>query len=153
MMNKLVVSLLAFIITLNTNAQTEDSKYNKALADSLEADAYGMKMYVLVILKQGVNLINNKVKEDSLFMNHLQNIGHLAKIGKLVAAGPLKQNKNSYQGIFILNARTIEEAKLLLDSDSAIKAKLLDIELYQWYGSAALPLYLKFHDRIKKKNF
>jgi hypothetical protein len=31
--------------------------------------------------------------------------------------------------------------------------KALDAELFQWYGSAALPLYLKYHDNVKKMNF
>ena len=77
----------------------------------------------------------------------------LAEIGKLVAAGPIKKNDKDYEGIFILNVKTIEEAKVLLETDPAIQTKMLDTELFQWYGSAALPLYLKYHDNIKKKNF
>ena len=110
-------------------------------------------MYVLVILKPGSNKIDDKQKADSLFIGHLQNIGQLAKIGKLVAAGPLKKNEKGYEGIFVLNVRTIEEANTLLETDPAIKAKMLDTELFQWYGSAALPLYLKYHDNVKKKDF
>ena len=34
-----------------------------------------------------------------------------------------------------------------------LQANLPDPELYQWYGSAALPLFLKYHDAIKKKDF
>ena len=152
-MKKLFISLLLLLMLVNVNAQTDNPKYDKLLADSLGADDYGMKMYVLVILKPGINNINDKKKEDSLFAGHLQNISHLADIGKLVAAGPLKKNDKNYQGIFIINARTIQEAIILLDSDPAIKSKLLDAELFQWYGSAALSLYLKFHDQVKKKNF
>ncbi|MEO8086682.1 MAG: hypothetical protein ABI763_07680 [Bacteroidota bacterium] len=48
---------------------------------------------------------------------------------------------------------TIEEANELLKTDPAIFAKLLDIELYQWYGSAALPVYLPYHDKIRKERF
>ena len=135
------------------NAQTDNPKYNNQLADSLGADDYGMKMYILVILKPGKTKIEDKKKADSLFLGHLQNIGHLAEIGKLVAAGPIKKNDKDYEGIFILNVKTIEEAKVLLETDPAIQTKMLDTELFQWYGSAALPLYLKYHDNIKKKNF
>ncbi|MCW3108399.1 MAG: hypothetical protein JWQ09_2905 [Segetibacter sp.] len=152
-MEKLFITLLLLLMLTNVNAQTDNPKYDKPLADSLGADDYGMKMYVLVILKPGINKINDKKKEDSLFTGHLKNIGHLADLGKLVAAGPLKKNDNNYQGIFILNVRTIPEANILLDTDPAIKSKWLDAELFQWYGSAALPLYLKFHDKVKKKDF
>jgi uncharacterized protein len=152
MIKTLLTSLLLFTL-VNVKAQTENPKYNKRLADSLGADDYGMKMYVLVILKQGQVEITDKKKLDSLFYGHLQNIKHLAETGKLVVAGPLKKNDRNYEGIFIFNVRTIEEANILLETDPAIKAKALDTELFQWYGSAALPIYLPYHDNVKQKDF
>ncbi len=150
---KTVVTTFLLLTLTKANAQTDNPKYNKQLADSLGADDYGMKMYVLVILKTGKIKIEDKQKADSLFLGHLQNINHLAETGKLVAAGPIKKNAKEYEGIFILNVKTIEEASILLETDPAIKSKMLDTELFQWYGSAALPLYLKFHDNVKKKDF
>lgn len=47
--------------------------------------------------------------------------------------------------------KTTEEAKELLQTDPAIREKLLEAELFQWYGSAALPVYLKIHEKIEKK--
>jgi uncharacterized protein len=152
MIKTLITSLFLLAVT-NANAQTENSKYNKHLADSLGADDYGMKMYVLVILKQGKIEIKDKKTIDSLFYGHMQNIKHLAEKGKLVVAGPLKKNDLNYEGIFIFNVQTIEEAKILLETDPAIKAKALDTEIFQWYGSAALPLYLPYHNDVKKKDF
>jgi uncharacterized protein YciI len=78
-------------------------------------------------------------------------INKLAKEGKLVVAGPLQKNDKTYKGIYILNVKTIEEANELLITDPAIKAKILDTEIFKWYGSAALPVYLKTHDKIQKK--
>lgn len=124
--------------------------YNKQLADSLGADEYGMKAYILVMLKTGPEKEPDKARRDSLFKGHLQNIGRLASIGKLVVAGPMMKNDKEYRGIFILNVKTREEALELLNSDPAIHSKLLDAELYSWYGSAALPLYLKMHDQIER---
>lgn len=152
-MTKVYIALFLFGIQVQVMAQTDNPVYNKQLADSLGADQYGMKMYVLEMLKKGTNQTDNKKIKDSLFVGHLQNIVRLANMGKLVVAGPLKKNENKYEGIFILNVKTPEEAKLLLDTDPAIKAKLLDIEIYQWYGAAALPQYLKFQDIISKKKF
>ncbi|MEX6687094.1 YciI family protein [Danxiaibacter flavus] len=143
--------LLVFV--LFANAQKENPKYNKMLADSLGADKYGMKMYTLVILKTGKTDLADKAKRDSLFRGHLSNIGRLADVGKLIVAGPLKKNNNNYEGIFILNVQTDAEAMELLQTDPAIRAKLLDVELFQWYGSAALPLYLNFHNSVKKIDF
>lgn len=110
-----------------------------------------MKKYVLVILKTGSTKIDHKETVDSLFRGHMVNIGRLVKIDKLVVAGPIKKNDKTYRGIFILNVNTLDEANALLTTDPAIKEKLLDTELYEWYGSAALPLYLQFHENVQKK--
>jgi uncharacterized protein YciI len=135
------------------HAQGTQPSYNKVLADSLGADDYGMKSYVLVMLKTGPSKEKNKTVIDSLFTGHLANIGRLAKENKLTVAGPLQKNDKNYRGIFILNVKTIEEAKVLLQTDPAIKAKLLDAELYGWYGSAALPTYLPNVEKVQKKSF
>lgn len=55
----------------------------------------------------------------------------------------LQKNKKSY-GV-ILNVRTTEEAKVLPETDPAIKVKLPGAELYGWYGSAALPKCICLH--------
>ncbi|RYZ18706.1 MAG: hypothetical protein EOO16_21805, partial [Chitinophagaceae bacterium] len=72
--------------------------------------------------------------------------------GKLVVAGPMRKNERSLRGLFIFNVRTIAEAQELLKTDPAVAADLLDAELYEWYGSAALPTYLPNHERVQKKN-
>lgn len=132
-------------------AQTENPKYDETLAKSLGGDDYGMKQYVLVILKTGSNTTADKETTNRLFAGHMENIGRLAKEGKLVVAGPLGKNDKTYRGIFIFNVKTIAEAQQLLETDPAVKEKLLDAELYNWYGSAALPEYLKTHEKIEKK--
>ena len=150
---KSVLSAFLFLATLGVNAQSNNPKYDKQLADSLGSDDYGMKQYVLVILKTGSATIANKAVTDSLFRGHMQNINRLADAGKLVVAGPLQKNEKGYRGIFILNVKTIDEAKALLVTDPAVKAGLLDSEVFSWYGSAALPLYLPFHQKVEKKTF
>jgi uncharacterized protein len=132
-------------------AQAPNSAYNQALADSLGADAYGMKAYVLVMLKTGSASLEDKERINTVFRGHLDNIGRLASEGKLVVAGPMGKNDKTYRGIFILNVATLEEAASLLETDPAVKEKLLEAELYSWYGSAALPAYLPVHDRIQKE--
>ncbi|WP_162427464.1 YciI family protein [Pontibacter pudoricolor] len=139
-------------IGFTANAQSQNPNYNKALADSLGADDYGMKQYVLAILKTGSNTTTDKEKLNGYFRGHMENIGRLAKEGKLVVAGPLGKNDRNYRGIFILNVKTVEEAEKLVETDPAVKARIFDIELYPWYGSAALPMYLDTHKVIEKQN-
>ncbi len=148
MLKKITVAIICILINYSINAQ--NAEYNKLLADSLGSDANGMKMYILVILKTGKAKIKDKASVDSLFTGHMNNIVRLANLGKLIVAGPIKKNDKKYRGIFILNVPTITEAKALLLTDPAIKAKLLDTEIFEWYGSAALPLYLPLHNTLKK---
>jgi uncharacterized protein len=133
-------------------AQTPNANYDRLLADSLGADEYGMKSYILVILKTGNNRTTDESILNNLFRGHMDNINRLAGMNKLIVAGPLGKNENNYRGIFILNVKTREEARELLETDPAVKANLFDAELYEWYGSAALPAYLKVHEKIAKEN-
>lgn len=149
-MKQIILTALLFCSVYALSAQ-ETNNYNKALADSLGADKYGMKGYIFVLLKTGSNTTTDKEKINQLFRGHMENIGRLAKEGKLVVAGPFKKNDKSYRGIFILNVRTAEEAKALLETDPAVKEKLLDAEILEWYGSAALPMYLPYHGKIEEK--
>jgi uncharacterized protein YciI len=150
-MKKLIIQTFLLFCSAICLAQNTNTEYDKALADSLGADEYGMKSYILVILKTGPAKIDDKQKMDSLFRGHMENIGRLASLGKLVVAGPLGRNEKSYRGIFILNAKSTDEANSMLSTDPAIKEKIFEAELYNWYGSAALPMYLKSHDKIEKK--
>lgn len=147
--------LILLLVAFGTSAQAQSTnpKFKQALADSLGADEYGMKMYSLVILKTGSNTTTDKAVLDSLFRGHMMNMGRMESMGKLIVAGPIGKNDKTYRGIFILNTKTTEETKALLETDPAIKAKVLDAEIFPWYGSAALPLYMKHHDEVKKKDF
>ena len=85
---------------------------------------------------------------------HMDNINKLAKDGKLIVAGPMaEKNDKNYSGIFILDAKTKEEAENLVLTDPSVKSGIFDVEIYKWYGSAALPLYLKSHDKVTKVKF
>jgi uncharacterized protein YciI len=152
--NKTMKTLFIFssllIISLSGFAQDINTRYDSLLAKKLGADERGMKMYVLVILKTGSNIEKDKVKRDSLFKGHFANIAHMAGAGKLALAGPLEENNKTYRGIFILNVSSFEEARQLLDADPTVKEKIFEPELYQWYGSAALPEYLPLHRKIQK---
>ncbi len=138
------------LLTAGIFGQNRSQQYDSVLAKSLGADDYGMKEYVLVILKTGNNKTLDRSATDSLFKGHLANIRRLADDGKLVVAGPVDKNDMLFRGIFILNVVAFRDAEMLLQTDPAIHADLLGAELYHWYGSAALPEYLKVHAKIAK---
>lgn len=134
----------------DVSAQETNKNYDEKLAKELHADEYGMKTYVLAILKTGTEKGFSKEKQDSVFRGHMVNIGKLVENGKLVVAGPIGKNDKNYRGIFILDVPTIAEAEQLVKTDPAVQSRLLDVELYIWYGSAALKETLKIHSKIEK---
>ena len=146
----LSISLALIVSSCGTTKQSAETKYNAQLAQKLGADELGMKMYVLVILKTGDTKIEDKALRDSLFRGHFANINKLADEGKLVVAGPLEKNENQYRGIFILDVKTFAEAGLLLQNDPTVSQGIFKPEMYEWYGSAALPVYMQTHKKIQK---
>ena len=146
----LSIALALIMSSCGTTKQLAKTKYDARLAQKLGADELGMKMYVLVILKTGDAKIEDKAVRDSLFRGHFANINKLANEGKLVVAGPLEKNENQYRGIFILDVKTFAEANLLLQNDPTISQGIFKAEMYEWYGSAALPVYMQTHKKIEK---
>lgn len=125
--------------------------YDPALAKQYGGDDYGMKGFVLVLLKTGPNTSTDKAYISEQFRGHLDNINRLVAEEKLVVAGPLGKNDHKYRGIFILNnVGDLDAARQLLLTDSAIASGLLEADVYNWYGSAALTAYLPFSDKIWK---
>ena len=148
-MKQLSIILLSVFSFTSMHAQPVKEKYDSVLAKKLNADEYGMKNYVFVLLKPGSNTSVDKTTEDSLFHGHMNNISRLANNGSLVLAGPFGKN-DLYLGLFVLNVSGFEEAKKLLETDPAIKAKLLDPQMFLWYGSASLQEISKIHSKIQK---
>jgi uncharacterized protein len=152
-MKKFLLAFMLIAVFAIANAQQPKSEYDPELARELGADDYGMKRYVLVILKSGSQLIEDKAVRDSLFAGHMQNISRLADEGKLIVAGPLSANENKYRGIFILDTDSLELAREWLQTDPVIREKVLDADVYRWYGAAALPAYLEVQEKVSKTSF
>ena len=131
----------------NANAQTG---YNETLAKELGADEYGMKKYVMAFLKAGPNRDLDSTAAAQLQRQHLDNIAKMAEAGKLVVAGPFLDN-GAIRGIYIFNVETIAEAEELTNTDPAIEAGSLIMELHPWYGSAALMQVNELHGKLAKK--
>ena len=152
-MKNIVLTLIIGSSMLLSFAQKTNPDYNDSLAKQLGADDYGMKSYVLVLLKTGSNKSGDEEAKNKAFKGHMDNMAAMVKKEQLVVAGPIETNKNQYRGLFILNAKTLDEARTILNTDPAIKANYLEPELYMWYGSAALPTYLPVSDKIWKLGF
>src|ERR1700745_616377 len=113
------------------------SIYDSTLAKKLKADDYGMHKYVMCFLKTGPNRSLSADSSKKIQAAHLKNIKDLASQGKLVVAGPF-MDETELEGIFILNTATVEEAKTVVKTGTAVQAGVLIMELPPWYGYAAL---------------
>ncbi len=145
--------VLFFISTSFCFSQEVDSKpaFDAVLATKVGADDYGMKKYVMAFLKSGKVKIEDEAKRKELQTAHLKNIQRMALEGKLVLAGPF-MDKQPIRGIYIFNVTTVEEAAKLTETDPAIQAGTLEMELHPWYGSAALMEVTRIHHTLEKKD-
>jgi uncharacterized protein YciI len=146
-------ALAIFSIVLSTygvSSYSQSAEYDAELAAKVGADDYGMKPYVMVILKTGTAEITNKEVRDKLFAGHFANMSKLAQEQKLVVAGPFSDAAPK-RGLFILNVDNIEAAQALVKTDPAVVAGIFDYELSLLYSSAALMLVNDNHKKLQKK--
>ena len=149
---KAFLLILGLITATVAVAQEQKLAYDSTLAKKLGADELGMRQYVLVFLKKGPNRLTDSLARVKLQKAHLENIGRLAKMGKLILAGPFMDNQE-IRGIYLFAVSSVEEAKELTQTDPAVKAGSLIMELHPWYGSAALMELPHIHPLIQKKSF
>ncbi len=125
--------------------------YDSITAYEYGADDYGMKVYVMAFLKRGPTNIKDSLKAAELQKGHLENINRLAEQKKLILAGPFLDT-GLVRGIFVLNVDNIQKARLLIETDPAIKSGSLDVDLKLWYGPAALMEVNERNQELAKKS-
>jgi len=155
-MNKLRLIIVLLVVagcSTKTEVVTETQiVYDSILAKKLGADDLGMRKYVMAFLKRGTVKIADSTERMNLQMAHLKNIQKMADEGKLIIAGPFLDDQE-IRGIYIFNVETLEEAKALTETDPAIMAGTLVMDLHPWYGSAGLMEVNTIHSKIQKKGF
>ena len=106
----------------------------------------------MAFLRSGPNRDRTPEEAEELQRGHMANITRMAEAGELILAGPFMDD-GDLRGIYIFNVTTIEEAQSLTETDPAIQAGSLVMELKPWYGSAALMGVNTEHDRVSKVKF
>lgn len=133
-------------------AEAPAAKFDAALAAQVGADEYGMRNYILVVLKTGPNKMPAGKERDEMFKGHFANMNRLAAEGKLALAGPF-DGVDGWRGLFIFAVADVEEAKKLVATDPVVASGEMVPEFHKYYGSAALMLVNEAHDRVQKKSF
>ncbi len=150
-MTKLIATL-ALLLGIASSGFAQ-SEYDEALAQKVGADEYGMKKYVMAFLLRGDRVSEYTPEQrQEIQGQHMANIGKMAEMGKLVVAGPFFGNED-LRGLYIFDVPSLEEAKTLTETDPAIQAGVLKMDLKEWYGSAALVLLNDLYPKVTKKGF
>lgn len=90
-----------------------------------------MKKYHLAILKRGPQTAQPAAEERKILLDHLWNIRRMTDEGKMIVAGPF-MNDGDLRGIFVFNTESAEEAKAWAETDPAVKAGRLAVEIRPW---------------------
>lgn len=95
-------------------------------------EQYEMKQYWMVFLKKGPHRDHDSASAARLQEGHMANIDKLAKEGKILVAGPFGDD-GDLRGIFIMDCKDEAEVKRLCESDPAVKAGRLALEIHPWW--------------------
>jgi uncharacterized protein YciI len=86
----------------------------------------------LAFLVRGEKWTPDKTPEtEAIQKAHLANIGRLAEMKKLVVAGPFGDD-GTLRGIFVFRVASLEEARSLAETDPAVKAGRLALQIHPW---------------------
>ncbi len=121
----LFIASMFFVMPVASFGQEKDTTANAE-------PVYEMKKYWMVFLKRGPNRSQDSVTAAQIQKDHLANIGRLAKMGKILVAGPFGDD-GDMRGIFIMDCKDEQEAKDLCATDPAVIAGRLAVEIRPWW--------------------
>jgi uncharacterized protein YciI len=120
----LLASLMGFTSRSTAQGIKKDGKATE--------EQYEMKQYWMVFLKKGPHRDHDSVSVARLQEGHMANINKLAKEGKILVAGPFGDD-GDLRGIFIMDCKDEAEVRRLCESDPAVKAGRLALEIHPWW--------------------
>lgn len=116
---------------------SKDSKTEKQFEtfEMTEGDTtYLMKKYYIAFLKSGPNRDQSKEEAAEIQKQHLAHMNKLAEANKIQIAGPFDDDSD-IQGMVIYSVYSLEEALELTNSDPAVVAGRLVVELHPFWAA------------------
>ena len=99
-----------------------------------------MKKYFMVFLQEGPNRSQDEEEARSIQTAHLEHLRTLADNRQICIAGPFgDEGKN--KGIVIFNVKSEEEVLKLANSDPAVVAGRLIVEVHPWWAKKGASLF------------
>jgi uncharacterized protein YciI len=96
---------------------------------------YEMTTYYVGFLYRGAKWTAESSPEaERLQKAHLDNILRMAREGKLLVAGPFLDG-GDLRGLYVFTVGSMEEARAFGETDPAIRAGQLRLELHPWYAA------------------
>ena len=124
--------LLTLLLALGLGAPAALAAEPKAPATPAAAPSSDLTTYYFGLIVKGPNYAAyGKEDRAKLQALHLANIERLAKLGKLLVAGPFEDN-GEWRGIFIFKCGSLAEAQALAASDPEVQTGRLRVEIHPW---------------------
>lgn len=137
-MNKIFLFPIALLLACGPQESKHDAPNRDTTAvpagsaSTAKAPEEGeMKTFYMVFLNRGPKRDQDSATASQLQKMHLAHMDSLAAQKKLVVAGPFLDEGNT-RGICIYSVPSLEEAKMLAESDPAVKAGRLVVEVRPW---------------------
>jgi uncharacterized protein YciI len=129
---------------VKTTKQIKDDLVSKGFQvfdyyDEKEQDTIIMQQYFIAFLKRGPNREQNEEEANKLQEAHLAHLGKMYELGYADISGPFGDD-GDIRGITIYNVPTLQMADSLANSDPAVKAGRLVIEVHPWWAAKGFPL-------------
>ena len=107
-------------------------------AAETEPGDYEMTTYYVGFLYRGAKWTPERTPEtEKIQAAHLANIERLVESGELLLAGPFADD-GDLRGMFVFRVDSMEEARRLCDTDPAVKAGRLKVEVHPWYSARGI---------------
>ena len=106
------------------------------------AAQYKMTTFYLCLLVTPANPAKAPADMAQLQLDHLANLKKIMESGKGVIAGPV-DGEGRLRGILVLRVDSVDEARAMVDTDPAVKAGQLAVDIHPWFAADGImkPLF------------
>lgn len=127
--------MLPLLLLAIAGAAFSAPRFATPIPQALQRDttpAFELKQYWLVFLLRGDSTRLDSATAAQIQRGHLENIGRLAREGKIIMAGPMGYDRE-LRGIFIMDGKDSATVASYVATDPAVRAGRLRFEIHPWW--------------------